>query len=114
MSDTGFATAEDQRDRIVPRYRLDENLRLQLAADQSAFPTLAGNAAGVKPNLLSIADFYSTAQDYMLLDTMPEERWLPARCRAVHACDRPHGNPVRRHCSGRSIHHAAATASGST
>ena len=66
MKDTGFGVAPDQRDRIAPRYTLDENLKLQLAADQSAFPTLAGNAAGEKPKyLLSIAGLYSTAQDYL-------------------------------------------------
>ena len=66
MKDTGFGIAEDQRSRIVPRYTLDSNLKLQLAADQSAFPTLAGNAPGVKPRyLLSIAGLYSTAQDYL-------------------------------------------------
>ncbi|WP_158601987.1 serine hydrolase domain-containing protein [Pararobbsia silviterrae] len=66
MKDTGFGVAEDQRARIVPRYTLDANLQLQLAADQSAFPTLAGHAAGVKPKyLLSIAGLYSTAQDYL-------------------------------------------------
>jgi CubicO group peptidase (beta-lactamase class C family) len=66
MKDTGFGVAEDQRSRIVPRYTLDENLKLKLAADQSAFPTLVGNAPGVKPKyLLSIAGLYSTAQDYL-------------------------------------------------
>jgi CubicO group peptidase (beta-lactamase class C family) len=39
---------------------------LILAANQSAFPTLAGTPAGVKPNyLLSIAGLYSTTQDYL-------------------------------------------------
>jgi CubicO group peptidase (beta-lactamase class C family) len=66
MRDTGFGIPEDQRGRIVPRYTLDENLKLNLAPDQSAFPTLVGNAPGVKPKyLLSIAGLYSTAQDYM-------------------------------------------------
>jgi CubicO group peptidase (beta-lactamase class C family) len=66
MKDTGFGIAESQRDRIVPLYRLDENLRLEPTADQSAFPTLVGNAPGVTPKyLLSIAGLYSTAQDYL-------------------------------------------------
>jgi CubicO group peptidase (beta-lactamase class C family) len=66
MKDTGFGIAEDQRGRIVPRYMLNESIRLTLAPDQSAFPTLVGNAPGVKPKyLLSIAGLYSTAQDYM-------------------------------------------------
>ena len=66
MKDTGFGIPENHRDRIVPRYMLDENLQLKLAPDQSAFPTLVGNAPGVKPKyLLSIAGLYSTAQDYM-------------------------------------------------
>ncbi|MFZ6644620.1 serine hydrolase domain-containing protein [Undibacterium sp. TJN25] len=66
MKDTGFGVPESQRERIAPRYTLDENLNLKLAADQSAFPTLVGNAPGVKPKyLLSIAGLYSTAQDYM-------------------------------------------------
>jgi hypothetical protein len=56
MKDTGFGVPEGQRDRIAPRYELDKNLKLFLAADQSAFPTLVGNAAGVKPKyLLAIA-----------------------------------------------------------
>ncbi|HUO22591.1 MAG TPA: serine hydrolase domain-containing protein [Caulobacteraceae bacterium] len=66
MKDTGFGIPEDQRDRIVPRYTLDENLKLQLAPDQSPFPTLVGNAPGVTPKyLLAIAGLYSTAYDYM-------------------------------------------------
>jgi CubicO group peptidase (beta-lactamase class C family) len=66
MKDTGFSVAEDQRDRIPPRYSLDANLKLQLAADQSAFPALVGTPPGVKPKmLLSIAGLYSTAQDYI-------------------------------------------------
>jgi CubicO group peptidase (beta-lactamase class C family) len=66
MKDTGFGIPEGQRGRIVPRYTLDESLKLQLAADQSAFPTLVGNAPGVTPKyLLSIAGLYSTARDYM-------------------------------------------------
>jgi CubicO group peptidase (beta-lactamase class C family) len=75
MSDTGFGVPDDQRGRIVPRYTLDENLKLKLAADQSAFPTLAGNAPGVKPKyLLSIAGLYSTARDYMRFAQMLANR----------------------------------------
>jgi CubicO group peptidase (beta-lactamase class C family) len=66
MLDTGFGVAPEDRDRIAPRYALDENLTLRLAADQSPFPVLAGVAAGEKPKyLLSIAGLYSTAQDYL-------------------------------------------------
>jgi CubicO group peptidase (beta-lactamase class C family) len=66
MKDTGFGVAPENRDRIAPRYALDENLTLRLAADQSPFPVLAGVAAGEKPRyLLSIAGLYSTAQDYL-------------------------------------------------
>jgi len=66
MPDTGFGVTENKRDRIAPRYELDDNLKLRLAADQSPFPTLAGTPPGVKPKyLLSIAGLYSTAQDYM-------------------------------------------------
>jgi CubicO group peptidase (beta-lactamase class C family) len=65
MKDTGFGVAPEDRDRIAPRYALDENLKLTLAVDQSPFPVLAGVAPGVKPKyLLSIAGLYSTAQDY--------------------------------------------------
>ena len=65
MKDTGFGVP-DQRDRIAPRYTLDDNLKLVLAPDQSPFPAVAGTPAGVKPKmLLSIAGLYSTAQDYM-------------------------------------------------
>jgi CubicO group peptidase (beta-lactamase class C family)/acetyl esterase/lipase len=66
MKDTGFGVPEDQRDRIAPRYELDANLKLVLAADQSPFPAVAGTPAGVTPKyLLSIAGLYSTAQDYL-------------------------------------------------
>jgi len=66
MKDTGFGVALEDRDRIAPRYALDENLTLRLAADQSPFPVLAGVPAGEKPRyLLSIAGLYSTAQDYV-------------------------------------------------
>ena len=66
MKDTGFGVAPEDRDRIAPRYALDESLTLRLAADQSPFPVLAGVAAGEKPKyLLSIAGLYSTAQDYL-------------------------------------------------
>jgi CubicO group peptidase (beta-lactamase class C family) len=66
MTDTGFGVAPEDRDRIAPRYALDENLKLGLAADQSPFPVLAGTAAGEKPQyLLSIAGLYSTLQDYL-------------------------------------------------
>jgi CubicO group peptidase (beta-lactamase class C family) len=66
MKDTGFDVAPDQRDRIAPRYALDQNLKLILAPDQSPFPAVAGTPPGVKPKyLLSIAGLYSTAQDYM-------------------------------------------------
>jgi CubicO group peptidase (beta-lactamase class C family) len=66
MKDTGFGVASDDRDRIAPRYALDDNLHLQLVADQSPFPVLAGVPAGEKPKyLLSIAGLYSTTQDYL-------------------------------------------------
>jgi CubicO group peptidase (beta-lactamase class C family) len=66
MKDTGFGVAPDQRERIAPRYDLDDDLKLVLAADQSAFPAVAGTPAGVTPRfLLSIAGLYSTAQDYL-------------------------------------------------
>lgn len=66
MKDTGFGVPVEQRDRIAPRYELDENLKLVLAADQSPFPAVAGTPAGVTPKyLLSIAGLYSTAQDYI-------------------------------------------------
>ncbi len=66
MKDTGFGVAPQDRDRIAPRYALDESLELGLAPDQSPFPVLAGTAAGEKPRyLLSIAGLYSTAQDYL-------------------------------------------------
>jgi CubicO group peptidase (beta-lactamase class C family) len=66
MVDTGFGVPLERRDRIAPRYALDEHLRLHLAEDQSPFPVLAGTAAGVKPGyLLSIAGLYSTTQDYV-------------------------------------------------
>ncbi len=66
MKDTGFGIAPEERGRIVPRYTLDKDLKLTLSPDQSAFPTLAGNAPGVKPKyLLSIAGLYSTAHDYL-------------------------------------------------
>lgn len=66
MKNTGFDVAPDQRDRIPPRYMLDENLKLVIAPDQSPFPAVAGTPAGVRPKfLLSIAGLYSTAQDYM-------------------------------------------------
>jgi CubicO group peptidase (beta-lactamase class C family) len=66
MTDTGFGVAPHDRDRIPPRYALDEHLRLGLAADQSAFPVLAGTSPGVKPRyLLSVAGLYSTLQDYL-------------------------------------------------
>jgi CubicO group peptidase (beta-lactamase class C family) len=42
MKDTGFDVAPDQRDRIAPRYALDQNLKLILAPDQSPFPAVAG------------------------------------------------------------------------
>jgi CubicO group peptidase (beta-lactamase class C family) len=66
MKDTGFGIAADQRNRIPPRYMLDENLKLVLAPDQSAFPAIAGTPPGVTPKyLLSIAGLYSTAHDYV-------------------------------------------------
>jgi CubicO group peptidase (beta-lactamase class C family) len=66
MKDTGFEVAPAQRDRIAPRYALDDNRKLVLATDQSAFPAVAGTPAGVKPKiLLSIAGLYSTIQDYL-------------------------------------------------
>jgi CubicO group peptidase (beta-lactamase class C family) len=66
MTDTGFGVPPEDRDRIAPRYALDENLSLHLAADQSPFPVLAGVPAGQQPTyLLSIAGLYSTPQDYV-------------------------------------------------
>jgi CubicO group peptidase (beta-lactamase class C family) len=66
MEDTGFGVAPQDRGRIAPRYALDDNLTLRLAADQSPFPVLAGIPAGEKPRyLLSIAGLYATAQDYL-------------------------------------------------
>jgi CubicO group peptidase (beta-lactamase class C family) len=66
MKDTGFGVPADQRDRIPPRYMLDENGKLVLAPDQSAFPAVAGTPPGVTPRfLLSIAGLYSTAHDYL-------------------------------------------------
>jgi CubicO group peptidase (beta-lactamase class C family) len=77
MTDTGFGVPHDQRDRIPPRYALDENLKLELAADQSPFPVLAGTAAGEKPKyLLSIAGLYSTAQDYLRFAQMLANRGI--------------------------------------
>jgi CubicO group peptidase (beta-lactamase class C family) len=64
MNDTGFGVPPEDRDRIAPRYALDESLTLHRAADQSPFPVLAGVPAGQKPKyLLSIAGLYSTPQD---------------------------------------------------
>src|SRR6201996_6453470 len=75
MKDTGFDVAPDQRDRIPPRYALDENLKLVLAADQSPFAAVAGTPPGVKPKfLLSIAGLYSTAQDYLRFAQMLAHR----------------------------------------
>ncbi|BBZ43513.1 serine hydrolase domain-containing protein [Mycobacterium parmense] len=75
MIDTGFGVAPEDRDRIAPRYALDENLELRLAADQSPFPVLAGTPAGEKPTyLLSIAGLYSTAQDYLRFAQMLANR----------------------------------------
>jgi CubicO group peptidase (beta-lactamase class C family) len=75
MKDTGFDVAPDQRDRIAPRYALDENLKLVLAPDQSPFPAVAGTPPGVKPKyLLSIAGLYSTTQDYMRFAQMLANR----------------------------------------
>ncbi len=75
MKDTGFGVAPDQRDRIAPRYALDQNLKLILAPDQSPFPAVAGTPPGVKPKfLLSIAGLYSTAQDYMRFAQMLANR----------------------------------------
>jgi CubicO group peptidase (beta-lactamase class C family) len=77
MTDTGFGVAPHERDRIAPRYALDENQQLGLAADQSPFPVLAGTPAGVKPKyLLSIAGLYSTAQDYLRFAQMMANRGI--------------------------------------
>lgn len=54
MKDTGFSVAPEHRDRIPPRYALDANFKLVLAADQSAFPTIAGTPPGVKPKLVIV------------------------------------------------------------
>jgi CubicO group peptidase (beta-lactamase class C family) len=75
MKDTGFGVVPEQRERIAPRYALDENLKLFLAPDQSPFPAVAGTPAGVKPKyLLSIAGLYSTAQDYLRFAQMLANR----------------------------------------
>jgi CubicO group peptidase (beta-lactamase class C family) len=75
MKDTGFDVAADQRDRIAPRYALDQNLKLVLAPDQSPFLAVAGTPPGVKPKyLLSIAGLYSTTQDYMRFAQMLANR----------------------------------------
>lgn len=77
MADTGFGVAPEERDRIAPRYALDENLKLGLAADQSPFPVLAGTPVGEKPKyLLSIAGLYSTAQDYLRFAQMLANRGI--------------------------------------
>jgi len=77
MSDTGFGVAPEQRDRIAPRYALDDDLQLHLTADQSPFPVLAGTPAGEKPKyLLSIAGLYSTAQDYLRFAQMLANRGM--------------------------------------
>lgn len=85
MVDTGFGfdTALD-RERIPPRYALDDNLRLTPAADQSAFPVLAGTPPGVTPKyLLSIAGLYSTAQDYLRFAQMLSNRGSLNRSRVL-------------------------------
>jgi CubicO group peptidase (beta-lactamase class C family) len=75
MKDTGFDVAPENRNRIPPRYALDESLKLILAPDQSPFPAVAGTPAGVKPRyLLSIAGLYSTAQDYIRFAQMLANR----------------------------------------
>jgi CubicO group peptidase (beta-lactamase class C family) len=75
MTDTGFGVAPENRDRIAPRYALDDTLTLGLAADQSPFPVLAGTPAGEKPEyLLSIAGLYSTPQDYLRFAQMLANR----------------------------------------
>jgi CubicO group peptidase (beta-lactamase class C family) len=104
MTDTGFGVAPEDRDRIAPRYELDENLKLGIAADQSPFPVLAGTPAGVKPKyLLSIAGLYSTAQDYvrfaqMLANngTLDEARLLaPSSVRLMTSNLLPESVPLR-------------------
>ena len=66
MKDTGFDVAPENRNRIPPRYALDQDIKLILAPDQSPFPAVAGTPPGVKPKfLLSIAGLYSTTQDYL-------------------------------------------------
>jgi CubicO group peptidase (beta-lactamase class C family) len=75
MVDTGFGVPPEDRDRIAPRYALDEDLHLRLAADQSAFPVLTGTAPGEKPRyLLSVAGLYSTTQDYLRFAQMLANR----------------------------------------
>jgi CubicO group peptidase (beta-lactamase class C family) len=75
MTDTGFGVPEEDRDRIPPRYTLDKDMTLQLAADQSAFPVFAGTEPGVKPRyLLSVAGLYSTTQDYLRFAQMLANR----------------------------------------
>ena len=75
MKDTGFDVAPENRNRIPPRYALDQDIKLILAPDQSPFPAVAGTPAGVKPKfLLSIAGLYSTAQDYLRFAQMLANR----------------------------------------
>jgi CubicO group peptidase (beta-lactamase class C family) len=104
MKDTGFGVAPENRDRIAPRYALDENLKLTLAADQSPFPVLAGVPAGEKPRyLLSIAGLYSTTQDYMRFAQMlanggmlDDVRTLaPTSVKLMTSNMLPHGVPMR-------------------
>jgi CubicO group peptidase (beta-lactamase class C family) len=84
MTDTGFGVAPEARDRIAPRYGLDENLKLELAADQSPFPVLAGTPAGEKPKyLLSIAGLYSTAPDYLRFAQMLANRGILDEARTL-------------------------------
>lgn len=66
MPDTGFSIAPEKLERLPPTYVIDNNLNLNLAENQSAFPALTGISAGEKPAfLLAVGGLYSTARDYM-------------------------------------------------
>lgn len=104
MTDTGFGVAPEERDRIAPRYALDDNLNLELAADQSPFPVLAGTPAGEKPEyLLSIAGLYSTPQDYLRFAQMLANRGIldgtkvlaPSSVKLMTSNLLPDGGPLR-------------------
>jgi len=62
MVDTGFGVAPEKRNRLVPLYAYDHEMKLVLAKEQGAFTPVAGE----KPGYLSGAGgLYSTMSDYM-------------------------------------------------